>query len=88
MKIFSIVKHWLVAIAVIGLTACTRPESATRVLEQNGFRNIEITGYTFFSCSEDDAIHTGFTAVSMAGMHVSGTVCEGIVFKNSTIRFE
>lgn len=72
----------------LALAACTNPETATRVLTSQGFTNVQITGYSFFACSKDDFYHTGFTARSMTGTQVAGTVCEGLWFKNSTVRFE
>ena len=68
--------------------ACTDPQSATRILVANGYTNVETTGYNWFSCGSGDAYHTGFTAYSPNGTQVSGTVCAGLLFKNSTIRFE
>jgi hypothetical protein len=73
---------------VFGLASCTDPDNATRILEANGFTNIEITGYSWFSCSEKDAQSTGFKAVGPTGVKVEGAVCSGLFFKNSTIRFE
>jgi len=70
------------------LTGCTDPTKAIEVLEAQGFKNIQITGYNFFSCGKDDTYHTGFTATSQAGTSVSGTVCAGLLFKGSTVRFE
>jgi hypothetical protein len=81
-------KRLLVIVAVAVLAACTDPKTATRVLEDQGYTNIQMTGYTLFSCSPDDTFHTGFSAKSPAGRQVSGTVCAGLLFKNSTIRFE
>lgn len=52
-----------------------------------GFTNIQYTGYKWFGCSEDDFFHTGFVAVNPQGMQVTGTVCSGVLFKNSTVRF-
>jgi hypothetical protein len=75
-------------LAVLVLAGCTRPDGATRVLEANGFKDIQITGYKWFACSKDDSFATGFVATGPTGKRISGCVCEGILFKNSTIRFE
>lgn len=77
----------LVTLGVL-LAACTNPETATRVLTSQGFTDVKMTGYSFLACSKDDFYHTGFTARSVTGMPVAGTVCEGFLFKNSTVRFE
>ncbi len=79
----------LIAITAVLLlaTACTNNNDAMRVLQENGFTDIQMTGYNWFACSKDDTYHSGFTAKSVTGVQVSGTVCQGLLFKNSTIRF-
>ncbi len=81
-------KLLIVIAAVIGLSGCTDADNATRILDDNGYTNIQITGYNWFGCSEDDFQHTGFTATGPTGKTISGTVCSGIFFKNSTVRFQ
>lgn len=77
----------LVLFGVLVLCGCTRPEEASRVLENSGYRDIEITGYNYFSCSKDDVFRTGFLAISCNGAKVEGTVCSSW-FKGATIRFD
>lgn len=77
-----------VVLSVTMLTGCTDSEGAERVLRLNNFTDIQITGYAWLSCSEKDTIRTGFTATAPNGEKVSGAVCSGLLFKNSTIRFE
>lgn len=69
------------------LFGCTDAPGAKRVLEQNGYKDVQITGYNWFACSKDDTYHTGFVA-SRDGQSIAGTVCSGLFFKNYTIRFE
>ena len=69
------------------LTACSDADTAERILSDQGFTEIQTTGYAFFGCSKDDEVHTGFNAKSPAGKHVSGVVCTGW-FKGGTIRFD
>lgn len=69
------------------LTGCTNKNDAYNALDDAGFKNIQITGYSFFACSKDDFYHTGFIAINQNGKQVKGTVCSGFLFKNSTIRF-
>lgn len=69
------------------LIACTNPDHATEILERDGYTDVEMTGYSFFACSEDDFFHTGFTA-KKNGKPITGTVCGGFFFKGSTIRFD
>lgn len=83
MKILA--RVMLLAMCLMG---CTDPGDARRILESQGFKNIQFTGYSFFACSKDDTFHTGFKALSPVGTPVAGTVCAGLFFKNSTIRFE
>lgn len=83
-------KKYLILVSVIFLTACnpvTDPEGATKALEDLGFTDIQIGGYAFFACSEDEWNHTSFTAKNPQGKIVTGTVCSGLMFKNSTVRF-
>lgn len=80
-------KFIMTVLAVAALSGCTDADNAERILESNGYSNIQITGYNWFGCSEDDFQHTGFNAVGPTGKPVTGTVCSGIFFKNSTVRF-
>lgn len=42
-----------------------------------------------FGCSEDDTYQTEFKARNISsGKTVKGVVCEGLLFKGSTIRFK
>jgi len=78
----------LMLFAIFIVANCTDNDTALRVLESNGYSNVQFTGYKFFGCSKDDTYHTGFIAVSPNNKPVEGTVCGGLFFKNSTIRFE
>ncbi len=77
----------LVAFLSLGLLSCTDPAEAKRVLDAQGFKNIQITGYNFFGCGKDDTYHTGFIAIGLNGQAVEGTVCGGLFFKGSTVRY-
>ena len=79
-------KFVIIAVCFI-VYGCTRPDSASMLLEKEGYTNIEITGYSWFGCSRDDWFHTGFRA-KKNGNVIEGTVCEGLLFKNKTIRYE
>ena len=68
-------------------SACSNSNDAVRVLQENGYKNIQTTGYKFFACGRDDFYSTGFVAPSVNGTEVNGTVCSGLLFKGSTIRF-
>lgn len=62
----------------------TQPEKATKILTRDGYGNVEIKGYSWFGCSEDDWFRTKFTAEKNF-VKVEGVVCSGL-FKGSTIR--
>lgn len=80
-------KKVILLASLIVLAACTNPPDAQKALDDLGFTEIQITGYNFFACSDDDFYHTGFSAKNPQGKTVTGTVCSGILFKNSTVRF-
>ena len=69
------------------LTACSDESNTERVLSDQGFTDIQTTGYAFFGCGKDDSFHTGFVAKSPIGKTVSGVYCSGW-FKGGTIRFD
>ena len=74
------------AIAVaLTLGGCTNASNARHVLHEEGFKQVQITGYQFFGCGQDDSFHTGFKAVGPTGIPTSGVVCSGL-FKNATVR--
>lgn len=76
----------IMAILVCSVVGCTNGDQAIRVLSDNGYSDIQITGYSPFACSDSDTFSTGFTAKSSNGKYVSGTVCSGFL-KGATIRF-
>jgi len=79
-------KHALLLLP-LALIGCTQPDKAKSVLEAQGLSSVEITGYNWFACSEDDIYATGFEATSVSGNKVRGTVCAG-AFKGSTVRYQ
>lgn len=83
----------LVVLTVVTLLAialpygCARPDEATRVLYQQGYTNIEITGWRPFAKADSDTFSTGFQAISPSGEPVTGAVCSGWL-KGATIRLD
>lgn len=75
----------IAGIAII-LAACSNSDASRRALEQQGFTDIETTGWSPMSCSDDDTFSTGFKATNAQGQRVSGTVCCGWL-KNCTVRW-
>ena len=66
---------------------CTAPKSTIRVLSQQVYTNIEITGWRPFMKSKDEFFSTGFKAQSVNGSFVTGAVTSGF-FKGNTIRLD
>lgn len=66
------------------------PSRQERILMQQGYTNIRMTGTPLFSCSEDDSMlaSSSFTATAPSGDDVDGSVCCGLMFKGCTVRFE
>ena len=70
----------------LALSAGTAPNQSREVLLDAGYSNIEVGGYDWFGCSEDDALRTKFKATGPTGRKVEGVVCAGMFFKGATIR--
>ena len=93
------VKYWVVAGATVGLymlfmtvigpVACTDNASTRNLLQDQGYTNVQTTGYALGGCGKGDQYHTTFTATSPSGTGVSGIVCGGFRrgSKGSTVRF-
>lgn len=81
-------KKLILILAVGLLVGCTNEDGAKTFLEQQGYTDVVMTGHCFFGCSDDDSVSTGFNAKNMNGVIVTGCVCEGLIGKNKTIRFE
>jgi len=75
-------------LCVSALAGCTQPDHARQVLESAGYTEIQMTGYDWLNCSEDDVFHDKFTAKGPTGRRVSGAVCAGLLFKGATIRLD
>ncbi len=76
----------LAAVALL-LAGCTdTSDKNVRLLESMGMTNVELGGYAWFDCSEDDTFKTAFKAVGVNGEEVSGALCSGF-FKGTTVRF-
>ena len=69
------------------LRGCTDTVGATRVLRQQGYTDIEITGWRPLMAGKDDVYSTGFRARSVSGETVTGAVTGGL-FKGHTIRLD
>jgi hypothetical protein len=61
------------------LTGCTYETGARKVLADQGYTNVEITGWKAFTCGKGYEFSTGFKAMSIAKRPVSGAVCDGLM---------
>lgn len=89
-KVVTVVFVLLLIVVVVSMImggGLTQPEKAIRILSQQGYTNIEITGWRPMMCSDEDDFATGFQATSSNGSVVTGCVCSGIM-KGSTIRLD
>jgi len=78
---------FVVALAFSLPKLLVRPEEATRILADQGYTEIVITGWRPFAAGKDDSFSTGFEARSPGGRKVTGAVTSGF-FKGSTIRLD
>lgn len=85
MKSITLIASVLVSVALLA-SSCTAPNRASRVLVENGYSDIQLTGFAWFGCGENDLFSDGFIAKSSNGSTVRGVVCSGFP-KGSTIRF-
>lgn len=75
-------------VLILGLlSGCTDASTAKRVLHQQGYTDVVITGYRPFVGSDGDTYVTGFEATAPNGSRVTGAVCSGLL-KGATIRFD
>lgn len=93
MNIEKIIKVLLTIVVVVFLVniipaGCTRPEKTVQILEQQGYKDIRITGWRPLMAGKDESISTGFEATAPNGARVSGAVTGGLLFKGSTVRFD
>lgn len=81
-------KSYFVLILGLGLmltSSCTDEKGATKALERNNYKPIDVGGYGWFDGSKDDVYRTKFKAVAPNGDTITGCVTKGW-FKGSTIR--
>jgi len=76
----------LIASFIFAPALCSTTEPAEHALRNQGFTNINLTGYKYFACSDSDSFNTGFTATNAQGKNVEGVVCCGFA-KKCTVRW-
>jgi hypothetical protein len=67
---------------------CVDTEGTQRVLRQQGYTEVEITGWRPFAAGKEDFYATGFRAKAPNGEITTGTVTKGFLFKGATVRFD
>jgi len=70
------------------MAGCTDDEGANHALRIAGYKNIQLTGWSMWSCSKDDGSCTGFVAIAPDGERVEGAVGCGYLFKGCTVRIK
>jgi hypothetical protein len=79
-------------VAMLGLylmlaPSCTDKKGATKALERNNYKPIDVGGYDWFGGGKDDVYRTNFKAIAPNGDTVTGCVTSGW-FKGNTIRLD
>jgi hypothetical protein len=78
----------VLVIGLLALVGCrVNDEKATRILQNSGYTDIQLEGYSYFGCSKDDDFTTTFYARGPNGDPVTGAVCCGWL-KNCTVRLD
>lgn len=75
----------VLVITLLCACACTDADATRETAESMGFTNVQIGGYAFFQCSDDDKFQTEFQATNPQGRRVNGVVCCGLL-KGCTLR--
>lgn len=75
-----------ILLCTVLLSSCSGASTSEVLLEEQGYTNVEITGYNIFACSRDDMYRYNFTAINQNGKQVKGVVCSAPL-KGYTIRF-
>ena len=92
MGIYRVYRIYIVLVTIIGLFSIWnffnrlpgKKLEAIDLLTIEGYNDIELTGYQFFACSEEDAYRIGFSATKNA-RRVKGVVCSNVA-KGATVR--
>jgi hypothetical protein len=101
-KGFTLIELLIIVVAIVGIGLTiisgfggdgsflypTDSKKARGFLTEQGYTDIQITGYEPFACSDEDDYSTGFIAKNWNGRTVSGVVCSSFWGKYATIRFK
>lgn len=78
---------FLALFCLLGPVCCTQKDKTVQLLEQQGYKEVKITGWRPFMAADSDSFSTGFEAKAPNGQKVTGAVTGGLM-KGSTIRFD
>lgn len=81
-------KKVLMLLLLLSLVGCTKPGKTTKLLESQGYTNIQITGYHWTGCSDETKFHTGFKATGKNGIIMTGYTCDGLFFTGMSIHYD
>lgn len=70
-------KRGSLLLAILALSACVDEEGAKQTAAAYGFRDVEVTGTSWFGCSRDDVYATAIEATNPQGDRVAAVVCSG-----------
>ena len=74
--------------SILLLAGCTKEDDTKRILTDQGFTDVQTTGYRPFACGDDYTFRTGFTAKApVTKKQVTGVVCSGFL-KGSSVKFD
>jgi len=79
---------WLVAIVAVGafvLMAFPPRDDMRSAVINSGFREVQLAGFAWFGCSEQDTFRQKWKGHSSEGKPVTGVVCGGLL-KGWTVR--
>jgi|DEB0MinimDraft_3_1074331.scaffolds.fasta_scaffold330730_2 hypothetical protein len=87
----KVLMSWIalgVAVLVsVAFVMTTDPEAqAVHAAESAGLTEVNVEGWAWFGCGEDDDFRYNVSATNINGDHVDATVCCGIV-KSCTVRY-
>lgn len=77
-------KNLLIAFVCLLFVACSR-DDAIRMLEAEGYENIEITNFAWLRCRDDNSPKTSFIA-QRDGEEIDGSVCLPYLYRYTVTR--
>lgn len=79
-------KNLLIVLVCLFFTACSY-DDAIRILETEGYENIQITNFGWLRCRDDNSLKTSFVA-QRDGEEVDGSVCLPYLYRYTVTRID